>query len=439
MPASIQADRLVQRIVAGMSANAFGQGVTILVQLASLPLFLSQWDIATYGVWLLLSAFAAYLTMADVGMVTAAGNRMTMAMGAADVGTAERVFHSAILFVAVVCAAIAVVALPLLIWAPLPGLTTPDRHLAAAALVATVLVSLWNGLAEALFRATGRYAQGTLLANLVRLAEWAGSMAGLLWIGSFAAVAIGGLLARAAGMALMLAWSRRDAQGLHWSLAQARWSEVRAMLKPAAWFMAFPLANAMSFQGVTLLVGHLLGPAAVAVFNTYRTLARVTVQLTSVFSHALAPEMSSLLGAGAIDRLRRLYRRAFWLGGGFAVASSVVVYLLSPWLLEAWTHGRIPFDGAVLGVLLAYAAFGSAWHVPRMLLMATNQHAGLALWYVLTAVLGLALAAYGAQVGGMIGVAWSVLAVEVLIAGICTLQARELTLSSSRSTASLAS
>lgn len=439
MPVSFKADQLVQRVVAGMSANAFGQGVTILVQLASLPLFLSQWDTATYGVWLLLSAFSAYLTMADVGMVTAAGNRMTMDLGGGDVASAERVFQSAIVFVGVVCASVAAVTLPLLLWAPLPGLTTPDRHVAVAALVATVLISMWNGLAEALFRATGRYAQGTLLANLVRLTEWAGSMVGLLWLGSFAAVAIGGLLARAAGMAVMVAWSRRDARGLRWGVQRATVAEVRAMLKPAAWFMAFPLANAMSFQGITLLVGHVLGPASVAIFNTYRTLARVTVQATSIFSHALAPEMSSLLGGGAIERLRRLYRRAFWFGGALAVAGSATIYLVSPWLLDAWTHGSIPFDGAVLGVLLAYAAFGSAWHVPRVLLTATNQHAGLAIGYLLTAALGLGLAAYGARVGGMIGVAWSVLAAEVLIAAICTLQARELMLSPPRPTATLAS
>ena len=31
-------------------------------------------------------------------------------------------------------------------------------------------------------------------------------------------------------------------------------------IRPAVSFMAFPLANALSFSGVTLLVGALLGP-----------------------------------------------------------------------------------------------------------------------------------------------------------------------------------
>jgi len=417
---------LIQRIVAGMSANAFGQGVTILIQLASLPLMLSRWDAAQYGSWLLLSAFAGYLTMADVGMVTAAGNRMTMAMAAGRADQANRIFQSAGIFLGVICLVVAITVLPVLAWAPLPGLATPDRHIAAVALGAAVLVSLWGGLTEAVFRATGRYAIGTLLGNLVRLGEWVGSLIGLMWIGSFAAVAVGGLLARVAGLALTVAWSRRDAGGLHWGTASAQRSEIRAMLKPAAWFMVFPLANAMSFQGVTIVVGHVLGPAAVAVFNTFRTLARVTVQLTGVMSWALGPELSALHGAGAQVDLRQLYRRAFWIGTAIALVSSAVVFMIAPQLLEAWSHGVIPFDGPVLAVLLAYAAVGSAWHVPRTLLTATNQHASLAFWFALTAALGVGLAAFGAHTEGLMGVSLAILFVEILIAAICMLLAHDL-------------
>jgi len=68
-----------RRIIAGMGANSFGMAITIGIQLISLPLFLHYWNTSTYGVWLMLSAIPAYLSMADVGMVTAAGNRMNMA------------------------------------------------------------------------------------------------------------------------------------------------------------------------------------------------------------------------------------------------------------------------------------------------------------------------------------------------------------------------
>ena len=80
---------MIRRIISGFGANAFGQTVSIVIQLFSLPLFLYYWDTSTYGAWLILSAVPAYLTMADVGMVNAAGNKMTMALGRSDTAEAE--------------------------------------------------------------------------------------------------------------------------------------------------------------------------------------------------------------------------------------------------------------------------------------------------------------------------------------------------------------
>ena len=77
---------MLRRIAFGFGANAFGQIVNIVIQLFSLPLFLLYWDMSTYGSWLMISAAPSYVSMADVGMVHAAGNNMTMAMGRSDVG-----------------------------------------------------------------------------------------------------------------------------------------------------------------------------------------------------------------------------------------------------------------------------------------------------------------------------------------------------------------
>ena len=63
---------LLSRIMAAMGAGMLGQGVNIAIQLLSLPVFLHWWDLSQYGQWLMLSAMPAYLSMADVGMVSTA-------------------------------------------------------------------------------------------------------------------------------------------------------------------------------------------------------------------------------------------------------------------------------------------------------------------------------------------------------------------------------
>jgi len=411
---------MIRRIIAGMGANSFGMAVTIGIQLASLPLFLHYWDIATYGTWLMISAIPSYLSMADVGMVTAAGNKMTMSLGKGDSLEANRVFQSAQLFMVIVCGALALLAVPLMLVAPLPGVTSLDQRIALAALSMSVLVSLFGGLSEAAFKSTKRYATGTMASTLVRWGEWMGFMFGLVSVGTFAAVALTGLAVRLAGTVACMLMARNGRHGLRWGIQNADRAEIQSMFKPALSFMAFPLANALSFQGVTLLVGALFGPVAVALFNTYRTIARVAVQVTAIFSHSVWPEFSRLFGQGAMDTVTRLFWRSAALGATQSLLLSAALYFLSPWLLRIWTHGAIEFDPSLMLLMLLYAAVGGIWHVPRVLLMSTNQHTGLAYWSIFAGMLSVGLAWLLGGVFQLNGVGSAMLLSELFIALTCS-------------------
>jgi len=409
-----------RRIIAGMGANSFGMAITIIIQLVSLPLFLHYWDTSTYGVWLMLSAVPAYLSMADVGMVAAAGNKMTMSMGDGNVPAANKTFQSAQLFMTIVCCSLALLIIPLILWVPFPGLSTFDRRLALLALSAGVLLSLFSGLTETLYRSTGRYAVGAVFGNLVRLGEWIGSLIGLILIGSFAAVALCSLIARLIGTVFFIWYAARGNHGIKLGLRLAQKSEVVALVKPALSFMTFPLANALSFQGVTLLVGALFGPALVAIFNTYRTIARISVQVTAMFSFAVWPEFSRLFGKGGMPAVESLFRRSAIFGVFQAIGLSLVVYFVSPWILDFWTHERIKFVPDLMLLMLIYAAIGGIWHVPRGLLMAINQPMKIAQWSLAVGLLVIALAWWLGQYWQLNGVATAMVVSELLIAVVAT-------------------
>jgi O-antigen/teichoic acid export membrane protein len=409
---------VARRVLAGMGANGMAQAITIFIQLASLPLFLRYWDVSRYGVWLMISAVPSYFLVADVGMVTAAGNKMTMAIGRGDVAAANTIFQSALVFMLLTCGAMVLIGVPgAILFAP-PGLEEFDRRLALAALILGVLLGLFSGLAEAIFRATGRYALGTTLANVVRMGEWCGYMSGLILFRSFAAVAIGGLVMRIAGSTMMMIVSARRAQGLEWRFRQAQWIEIRSLARPAISFMAFPLSNALAFQGMTLLVGSVLGASAVALFNTYRTLARVAVQATSTFSLALWPEFSLNFGGGGVFAVISMYRRAATLGVVMAIVLSLLLWGAAPMLLKLWTHGAIAFLPIPMLLMLGYAAFGGSWHVPRVFLISINEHERLAVYSLLSAAGSLLLAAIMSAAWQLDGIIWAMLLSELAIAGV---------------------
>ena len=409
-----------RRIIAGMGANSFGLAITIGIQLLSLPIFLHYWDTSTYGIWIMLSAIPAYLSMADAGMVAAAGNQMTMSMAQGHVVEANKTFQSAQLFMTIACSAIAVVVFAFVMLVPFPGLVSFDRKIALMALSFGVLLSLFAGLTETVYTSTSRYATGAILGNLVRLAEWLGSMLGLVLLGSFTGVALSSLAARFIGTVLFIWYSTHGKHGLKLGFSAAQKAEVIALVKPAISFMTFPLANALSFQGVTLLVGTLFGPSLVAIFNTYRTIARISVQVTAMFSFAVWPEFSRLFGKGGMMAVESLFKRSAVFGIFQAIALSILVFFISPMILDFWTHGRIKFDSDLMLLMLIYAAICGVWHVPRGLLMAINQPMKIAQWSLVVGVLVIALAWWFGRYWMLNGVAIAMIISELLIALVAT-------------------
>ena len=414
---------MLRRIILGLGANAFSQVISIAIQLLSLPLFLLYWDTKTYGTWLLLSAVPAYLSIADIGMVATAGNKMTMAVGRSDFVEANKVYQSAQLFMATVCCSLAAIITPLVLFVPAGSLTTNER-VALAALMCGVLMGLYGGLSDAVFRATGRYALGTMLGQAIRLAEWSGYIIGLFLFRSFAGVALSGLAARTIGTAVMVYIGQKGAPNLRLGFRHASKAELIGMVRPAISFTVFPLANALTFQGVTLLVGFLSGTAAVAVFNVYRTIARVAVQATAMLSHALWPEFAQLFGRGGMAAVHSLFYRSALLSAAQCVAISLLLYFISPWLLRIWTHGRIEFEPSLMAWLLAYAAVSGIAHVPRILLIATNQHIGLAGWSLVTSVFAVALAWLLGKLWEINGVGAAMMISESFTSAICVILAQ---------------
>jgi O-antigen/teichoic acid export membrane protein len=423
--ASLLRQPLIRRVIASTGSNAYAQAVTITIQLVSLPLFLSRWDVVTYGHWIALSAVPAYLAMADVGMVTAAGNRMTMLMGEGNTRLANQVFQSALAFVLTVCSgAMLLVLAAAALW---PGDAASFSARAAVLLLsAAVFAALVGGLPEAIYKATHRYALGAALANTTRLIEWLGALAGLWWFGDFVAVALGALIARAACTLFMIVHSARSTPAFRWGFNDASRAEIRHCAAPAISFMAFPVANALNFQGMTLVVATVLGPTATVIFNTYRTIARVTVQATATFSLALWPEFSRFFGQGNRAALARLYSRSRWMGWALAAGGSAVVYVAAPVVLNVWAKGQIAFSAPLMLMAMAYAATAGGWHVLRVLLLSTNEHSGLAWPFLAASAICVPLAWAMAQYAGLMGVMAVMLGLEVAMWLLCSRLSRRL-------------
>lgn len=404
-----------RRIASGAGAYGYAQAVSIGTQLVSLPLFLHHWDMATYGTWLALTALPFYLSLADAGISTASSNQMIGLIAQGQKARAAEVFQSAVAFLAAVSLLVLLVVGAALLLLPATALAIPQWKTVLMLLSVSVVLSLFCSLAEVVYKATGGYAAGTYLVTTGRLADWAGGVTGLVLTRSFIGVATGALLARLAYTLLSIGLSQRRTDFLRWGVRRASLADIRQAAAPGMLFLSLSLTNALSLQGFTLLVAATLGPAATAVFNTYRTIARIVVQITNALSNPLWPELTALKGQQDDGAFWRLYRRANRLGLLIAAAGALLVYGVSPYLLDVWTHGQIPFTATSMALFLLYAAVCSATQIPRVVLMAINRHAGLAWQSLVAAVLALGVAWLVWRSAGMAGVVAAMLLGEALV------------------------
>jgi O-antigen/teichoic acid export membrane protein len=375
-----------------MAAHFYSQGVTIVTQLATLPIFLARWSADQYGEWLVLSAIPSYLAVADFGIVTAGGNMMTMHRARGETDEMNRVFHSSIAIIMVMVPLFAVgLLLPLLVFGF--GLSL-DKRIALSALLLSALLNVACGLFDSAYRPFGKYPKVTLLFTTGRVVDWLGTIAGLYIGGTLASAAIGMLCGRAACCAAMFLFALRDVPELQWKVEGADGKLVKQLISSGIGFLSFPISNILTLQGMVILVGAQLGGGAVAVFNTSRTLARLLSQLAILTGKSTSPEISRLYGAGKAHEGDLLVKQLLWLIVPLTIVGAIALEVLGPWVISHWSQGKLSFDRTVFTWLVVGAIFAAYWQIRSTQLTATNRHRVLATMYLVvscTALVGVYL------------------------------------------------
>ena len=410
-----------RRIIKGLGANSFGQVVNIIIQLTSVPIFLHFWGADLYGKWLILSAMPGYLSMSDIGFGSVAGNEMTMLTARQDYQEALKVFQSAWVFITSVCSAIGLVVialaylLPFDSWFNLQPLPKTQVSLVICLLALYTLVSQQGGLIDAAFRSDGRYAQGTALASVVRFMEMFLALICVSLGGQLVAAASVLLIGRLLGQGWMWLMFRRGSQWLSFGYAKARLETIQRLIRPAVAFMAFPMSQALIFQGMTLTVGVVLDPVAVVVFTASRTVTRIVIQFISLVNHAVWPELSSAFGSGDLLLARKIYQKASLFSLWISIVTSIVLVFIGPWLLRTWTTRHIVIDIPLFYLMLTLVISSSLWQSSSVVLMATNTHGGFAKISLIASIGGIILAYILLKLIGLIAAPIALLATDIFM------------------------
>ncbi len=375
------------RIARGLAANIGGMGVTLVIQLVSVPVFLAAWGVPTYGEWLVLSAVPTYVALSDLSFSSVAGNSMVMLV-AQGRRTDAVILGQRLWSIVTVMTGIAVlgaVAIALAfggVFGSSAAIPASEARIVLVALFLQIAVGNQYGVLDAWYRAGGRYPLSATLRHLGRLLEF-GALMGAVLLGAGPGTAASAFLAGSlAGFGVSWVVVRRAVPWSKFRPARPHLQTFRELLAPGLAFMAFPIGNALSLQGFTIVIGATLGAAAVVVFSTTRTITRVAIQAMGSINLAIWPELSRSVGSGRLDEARAILRRSVQLALVGSLSLVLGLALFGVAIIRWWTHGLVDPPVLLLFILLLVIVTNSMWYTLSAVLAATNRHRRMAVVYL---------------------------------------------------------
>ena len=410
-----------RRLTLGFLSSWVSKLASTIIQLIQVPVFLHFWSVPLYGEWMIVNSIPSYLAFSNIGFGSVAGNEMTMMVAREDRAGALRVFQSCWWLIAIICTAVIALLSAVLYYIPaarllkLQNIGPSDAKWIIFYLGIAVMLGQFEQLLQSAYRCIGRYPYGSFIKSIFSLAAFACMILAVAFGAGPRVTALVFAAANVTGTVLLCLLVRHDIPWIEFGWKHASFAEIHALAGPAIAFMGFPIGNALNLQGTVLAVAYALGPTAVVVFSTARTVSRVALQMVSMVNTTFEPEMSIAYGAGNLPLVRTLLRRACQLALIVATVIVLAMMTVGPWFLHHWTGGHVPPSRTLLDILLLVVLLYALWSTSSVLLTSTNQHQRLATYYVIGTSIACALCYFLALWFGLYGAAASLLIAELVM------------------------
>ncbi len=410
-----------RRLVLGLLSSWISKVASSLIQLVQIPFFLHFWSESVFGNWIVLNAIPSYLSFSNIGFGSVAGNEMTMSEARGDRETSLRVFQSCWWLIFWVMLATSIVVAAALFLIPVSTLlnvryiSEQDCRLIVAYLGFSVLLGQFEQLLQSAYRSVARNPYGSFIKSCMAVAAFAAMLipVGLGYGPRTAALVFAA--ANVAGTITLALMVKHDIPWVEFGWRYASFSEIKRMTPLAFAFMGFPIGNALNLQGTVQVISYAMGPIAVVIFSTARTVSRIALQMVQMINGTFEPEFSRSFAQNDIPLVRTLHRHACQMALLIALGVVAIVLLAGPTFLSHWTHGKVPPSRTLLLLLLIGVIFYSLWSTSSTVMSATNQHKTLAAVYMGATGITVLVSYAAARTYGLYGAALSLILSEVLM------------------------
>lgn len=409
------------RIYKGLAAGSFGQIVTILIQIISMPILISMWGIEKYGEWLVISAIPTYLSFSDFGLTATSSNKISMLVERGKLATALKIYGSCSLLILLIPLLISIfiyLVSKIFDFASLFNINNFSNELISTLiflLMLHVLFCMQTNLISIPFRAYKKAPFSVFISNFIRLTEWSSALI-VVYIFHDPLYFVISLLAARLLWNLIYIYIQIKAK-FDFKFGQFCFSKraFYIIYKPSLATMIFPFGLSLMMQGLTIVISIYMGGSAVAFFNIFRTIARIPIQFVTVINQSIWPELSYAFANRDKEKVVKLIKKSKSTSIYLTLLLSTFIVLSSDYIIDFWLSENVENNVILLSSLLFISLINITWQRYWVFLMSTNKHTAFAYKFLFISILVILLSAALMVFESIYGVIFSIIFGEFLL------------------------
>lgn len=412
---------LKKRLLHNGIASIFQKVVRVLEQLFLVPFFITAWGAAYYGEWLTLTIIPSVMAFSNLGFGSAAGNSFVLSytsgqkQKAADISKTGMFIITVMVLVGMLLSALVIFVLDYFHVFDKSLINSQEAIIAVSILILAQLLMFYLQLVEAYYRAAQKAALSINLITIKSSLSIAMGLIVLLLGYGIVEFALSQFLVTV--VFILFYWVKgKQVIGLFQDFNGVKDKEIlRGITKKGLSYLMLPVWQIIYFQGTTFVVRIVLGPEAVAIFNTTRTLSRSVNQILYLVEPTVFPELQIQIGKENWKMAQKIFRIS--LIGVFLISFVGFIFLglFGLWFYNIWTQNQLEVPKAMWNIMISAMLFNALWYITEMVFRAVNEPRLMGLFGLASAIVSVLLTYVLSNYMGLVGAAIGAVSLDLLL------------------------
>ena len=314
----------------------------VIIQIISLPLFLTYLSLETYAIWLLSYNVAQISGLLDFGSIAYSQNKLSELNALNKITEIDSYLKQTInlLFLS---SALFLLSIYLIYFSGIENFSTP---LVTVFLCSNLMQSLW-GLLEALTRFDSKVSIGLYTSNALRLSEFLGTVIGvIIFSDSLFIIALISLLFKSTAFLIML--NKLSPKYNFFKFGSINWDQIITISKSSVPFFLAKMTDIISLSGLLIVLHGKITTSQFVLFVASRTFFRLGLQVTGLIAHSYAYEMSSSWVTRDLKALQKLIRSSNRINLVLSSIGILIYMVAGEYIFTFWVNAKIEINSQII-------------------------------------------------------------------------------------------